>query len=67
MNRFDDKPKVNELAIQVGTAFVSKADIQAFPLFLEQIKTGLTIESKWKMKHGCLTLLKIYAQHSWII
>ena len=60
IQRLDDKPKVTELAIEVCLNLINKLSIQAFPYVCEFIFTGLQIETKWKMKYGCLKILKEY-------
>lgn len=60
IQRLDDKPKVTELAIEVCLNLINKLSIQAFPYVCEFIFTGLHIETKWKMKYGCLKILKEY-------
>ena len=60
IQRLDDKPKVTELATEVCLNLINKLSIQAFPYVCEFIFTGLQIETKWKMKYGCLKLLKEY-------
>ena len=60
IQRLDDKPKVTELATETCLNLINKLSIQAFPYVCEFIFKGLQIETKWKMKYGCLKLLDTY-------
>ena len=60
IQRLDDKPKVTELATNVCINLINKLSIQAFPYVCKILFVGLQVDSKWKLKHGCLRLLKEY-------
>jgi len=60
IQRLDDKPKVTEIATTVCINLINKLSIQAFPYVCEILFVGLQVETKWKLKYGCLRLLKEY-------
>ena len=60
LKRMDDKPKVMEVAKELGQKLMSQLSIQAFPLVLNVLAKEMTIDSRWKTKLGSLELLSTY-------
>ena len=62
MVRFQDGPVVVEANLQLGIDIINRLSIQTFPLVTSQIFDTLETTTKWKIKVGCLQLLKIYIE-----
>ena len=60
--RFQDAPVVVEANLELGTDMINKLSIQTFPLVTSKIFEILENTNKWKIKVGCLQLLKLYIE-----
>jgi elongation factor 3 len=58
--RFNDNPKVYDEVLNMGLNYISKFSIQTFPLIFRLLADIIDNNGKWKIKIGCLELLKQY-------
>ena len=60
--RFQDSPAVGEVTLHLGLEIIKKLSVQTFPLVTRVIFGILEETSKWKVKVGCLQILKSYIE-----